>query len=66
VASDLKSAKECWQEHTTIRKVALHVLDDTGGLLSRRDYTANAGIYLLTAAAHVRGRAQGRKWNDEK
>ena len=32
VASDLKSAKECWQEHTTIRKVALHVLDDTGGL----------------------------------
>jgi glycerol-3-phosphate dehydrogenase len=32
VASDLKSAKECWQEHTTIRKVAPHVLDDTGGM----------------------------------
>src|SRR5918998_360696 len=32
VVSDLKSARECWQEHTTIRKVAPHVLDDTGGL----------------------------------
>ena len=30
--SDLKNAKECWQEHTTIRKVAPHVLDDTGGM----------------------------------
>jgi glycerol-3-phosphate dehydrogenase len=32
VVSDLKSARECWQEHTTIRKVAPHVLDDTGGM----------------------------------
>src|ERR671917_2294432 len=32
VVSDPKSARECWQEHTTIRKVAPHVLDDTGGL----------------------------------
>ena len=30
--SDLKNAKECWQEHTTIRKVAPRVLDDTGGM----------------------------------
>jgi glycerol-3-phosphate dehydrogenase len=31
-ASDLKSARECWQEHTTIRKIAPHVLEDTGGM----------------------------------
>ena len=31
-ASDLTSARECFQEHTTIRRVAPHVLDDTGGL----------------------------------
>ena len=32
VVSDLKSARECWQEHKTIRRVAPHVLDDTGGM----------------------------------
>lgn len=31
-ASDLVSARECFQEHTTLRRVAPHVLDDTGGL----------------------------------
>ena len=30
--SDLNSARECWQEHKTIRKVAPHVLEDTGGM----------------------------------
>jgi glycerol-3-phosphate dehydrogenase len=32
VASDLKSGRECFQEHNIIRRVAPHALDDTGGL----------------------------------
>ncbi|CAN5903439.1 N/A [soil metagenome] len=32
VASDLTSARECFQEHTIVRRVAPHVIDDTGGL----------------------------------
>ena len=32
VASDLVSGRECWQEHTTLRRVASHVIDDTGGM----------------------------------
>jgi glycerol-3-phosphate dehydrogenase len=31
-ASDLSSARECIQEHNAVRRVAPHVLDDTGGL----------------------------------
>ena len=30
--SDLTSAKECYQEHNVIRRLAPHVVDDTGGL----------------------------------
>lgn len=38
-ASDLESAKECYQEHTVIREIAPHAVDDTGGLfvLSPKD-----------------------------
>ena len=32
VTSDLTSAKECWQEHNTIRRVVPQAVDDTGGL----------------------------------
>ena len=32
VTSDLRSAKECWQEHKTLREIAPHVVDDTGGM----------------------------------
>ena len=32
VASDLTSARECWQEHNTIRRVVPHAVDDTGGI----------------------------------
>lgn len=32
VASDLVGAQECFREHTTIRQIVPHAVDDTGGL----------------------------------
>ena len=32
VTSDLTLAKECWQEHKTIRKIVPHAVEDTGGM----------------------------------
>ncbi len=53
VVSDLKSAKECFQEHTTMRRIAPHVLDDTGGLfvLSPDDDEDFIGDWLEGCAA---------------
>ncbi len=46
--SDTKSARECWQEHKTVRKVAPHAVEDTGGMfvLSPSDDEGFVGDWL--------------------
>src|ERR687893_3019960 len=46
--SDLRSARECWQEHTTLRKIAAHAVEDTGGMfvLSPSDDDGFVGDWL--------------------